>query len=230
MKKTYVIFLAAGSGTRFGGEIPKQFVDLCGRPVLQQTMLKFLYARPEIEPVVVLPAEYIESWKKICKETHFDQPQIIVEGGITRFHSVRNALKFIPDGVTVAVHDAVRPLAGADFIKRCLDLADTGAFVVPVVPTIETLKSLARQSDGTFVATGAPDPDRSKVWRAQTPQIFPSAALKDAYAAGYSDSFTDDASVLSAKGYPLHYIEGEKLNFKITTKEDLDLARIIFEG
>lgn len=228
--KKYLILLAGGSGTRFGGEIPKQFLDLCSRPVLQQTMLKFLYACPDIEPVVVLPKEHTDFWKDLCRKTHFDQRQTLIQGGITRFHSVRNALEAVPDGAMVLVHDGVRPLLSVELIKRMISLGEKGECIVPLVPVTDTLKSAIRLPDGRIVQADVPNPVRKTSWCAQTPQVFPSDAIKDAYTLAYSEAFTDDASVLEAKGFRITYTDGEKLNFKITTKEDLDLARLIFEG
>lgn len=229
-KKLYTVFLAGGSGTRLGSEIPKQFLDLSGKPVLQQTIIRFLYACPEMTSVVVLPEDHIPTWKKICSETHFDLPQIIVAGGLTRFHSVRNALDKIPDGAMVMVHDGVRPLLSADLIHRLLDAAGEDGSAVPVTPVTDTLKSLVRHQDGSYEKADAPAPDRSKVFCAQTPQLFPSEVLKKAYSAGYDLSFTDDASVVEAAQFPITYIDGEPYNLKITTREDLELARLLFEN
>lgn len=227
-KKVYGVFVAGGSGTRMGTEVPKQFLELGGRPILQQTILKFMYACPELIPVVALPADHIATWKRLCVENHFDLPQIVVEGGITRFHSVKNALEKIPDGAIVMIHDGVRPLISTDLIKRILETSDEQRNVIPVCPVTDTLKSLVPAGDGTLTASGDPDPSRSGLYGAQTPQLFLSEQIKKAYEAGYDQSFTDDASVARASNIPLTYIEGERYNIKITTPEDLDLAEKLF--
>ena len=222
--------MAGGSGTRMGTERPKQFLDLGGRPILQQTILKFLYAVPEMRVAVVLPADHMADRKKMCADLHFDVPQLLVEGGITRFHSVRNALEKIPDGAVVMIHDGVRPLLSPAAIARMLDACGDSRNVIPVCPVTDTLKSLVAGPDGTLVHSDAPDPLRSGLWGAQTPQIFLSEQLKEAYTQGYQESFTDDASVAQAKKIPLTYIAGERYNIKITTPEDLDVARLLFDA
>lgn len=227
-KKVYGVFVAGGSGVRMGTEVPKQFLELGGRPILQQSILKFMYACPELIPVVVLPVDHIQTWKRLCVENRFDLPQIVVDGGITRFHSVRNALEKVPDGAMVFIHDGVRPLVSVDLIKRILAASNDEQSVIPVTPVTDTLKSLVPAGDGTLKASGEPDPDRSKLYGAQTPQLFLSEQIKKAYKIGYDQSFTDDASVARASNIPLTYILGERYNIKITTPEDLDLAEKLF--
>ena len=227
-KKVYGVFVAGGSGVRMGTEVPKQFLELGGRPILQQSIMKFMYACPELVPVVALPADHIQTWKRLCVERHFDLPQIVVEGGITRFHSVRNALAKVPDGAMVFIHDGVRPLVSVDLIRRILETSNGERSVIPVMPVIDTLKSLVKAGDGTLAASGEPDPDRTGLFGAQTPQLFPSELIKKAYETGYNQSFTDDASVARASNIPLTYIEGERYNIKITTPEDLYLAEKLF--
>ena len=90
--------MAAGSGTRMGGSLPKQFLDLSGKAVLQRTIEVFLEAFEDMNVVVVLSPDYLDYWKKYCLERNFICPQVLVAGGITRFHSVRNALERIPEG------------------------------------------------------------------------------------------------------------------------------------
>ena len=227
-KKVYCVFVAGGSGVRMGTEVPKQFLELGGRPILQQSILKFIYACPDLVPVVALPADHVQTWKKLCRETQFDLPQIVVEGGITRFHSVKNALAKVPDGAIVLIHDGVRPLISTDLIKRILETSAEERNVIPVTPVTDTLKALVPAGDGTLVASGDPDPDRSRLFGAQTPQLFLSEQIKKADELGYSQSFTDDASVARAANIPLTYIEGERYNIKITTPEDLYLAEKLF--
>ena len=229
-KNVYGVFVAGGSGTRMGTERPKQFLDLGGRPILQQTILKFLYAVPEMKVVVVLPRDHMEDWRKMCADLHFDVPQLLVEGGMTRFHSVRAALERIPDGAVVMVHDGVRPLIRPATVKRLLDFCGGERNVIPVCPVTDSLKSLARTPEGLLVESGEPDPQRGGIYGAQTPQIFLSEQIKDAYTLGYNPSFTDDASVARAKNIPLTYAEGERYNIQITTPEDLELARLLFSA
>ena len=218
--------MAAGSGTRMGAELPKQFIELGGKAVLQRTIEVFLKAVPEIKVVTVLPDNHIEYWRNYCLEHNFTCPQVLVKGGFTRFHSVQNALAKIPDGALVAVHDGVRPLASVQFIKDMFEKAEEVPALIPVLPCVDTMKVLENK-DGELVAVPGVKADRSVLYGAQTPQIFHSEILKEAYAMPYDTSFTDDASVVEKYGKSLSYVVGERLNIKITTQDDLLLARAI---
>lgn len=223
-RKKYVIFTAGGSGTRMKSAEPKQFLLLDGLPVLHRSILAFVDACPDVKVVTVLPREHISLWEDLCTKYPLDVPQRIVEGGITRFHSVKNALAKVPDGVVVAVHDGVRPLVSGALIKEMFSQMRSCRALIPVLPVTDTLKSLRRNPDGRIVATGDPDPDRSRVFGAQTPQMFLSEELRAAYELPYDLSYTDDASVAARYGIPLSYIDGERNNIKLTTPEDMELA------
>ena len=217
-RKIYGIFVAGGSGTRMGGSVPKQFLEIGGVPVLERTISRFVEAVPELVVVTVLPEAHVATWKEMCMRRSFVQPQIIITGGITRYHSVRNALKVVPDGATVLVHDGVRPLVSAELIRSVVERAATCRAVIPALPVTDTLK----WKDGTL-----PDPDRSLIAAVQTPQAFRSEDLKDAYTQPYDTAFTDDASVVARKNIPLTLVEGERYNIKITVPEDIPLAEFI---
>ena len=218
--------MAAGSGTRMGASLPKQFLEIGGKAILQHTMEIFLEACPGISVVTVLNADYIEYWKNYCLKHNFTCPQIIVPGGITRFHSVRNALEKVPEGAIVAVHDGVRPLISQELIREMFEKAETVSSLIPVIPCVDTMKVLEKQGDELVTIPGA-TADRSVLFGAQTPQIFHSEILKEAYAQPYDTAFTDDASVVEKYGKNLSYHMGERFNIKITTQEDLLLARAI---
>ncbi len=224
-RKKYVIFTAGGSGTRMKSLEPKQFMLLDGLPVLHRSILAFVESCPDVKVVTVLPKEHISLWEDLCIRYPLDIPQRIVAGGITRFHSVKNALEKVPDGVVVAVHDGVRPLVSGGLIKEMFSRMQNLRALIPVIPVTDTLKSLVRNAEGHIVPTGEADPDRSRVYGAQTPQMFLSEELRAAYELPYDTSYTDDASVAAKYGIPLSYIEGERNNIKLTTPEDLDLAR-----
>ena len=225
-RKKYVIFTAAGSGTRMKASEPKQFMLLGGIPVLQRSILAFVDACPDVKVVTVLPNEHISRWEELCIKYPLDVPQRIVEGGITRFHSVRNALEKIPDGAIVAVHDGVRPLVSRELVRTMFGKMKDCRALIPVLPATDTLKSLKLDASGKIVPTGQPDPDRGCVFGAQTPQMFLSEDLKAAYTLPFDTSFTDDASVAARYGIPLSYIEGERKNIKLTTPEDMALAKL----
>lgn len=220
-RKIYGIFVAGGSGTRMGGEVPKQFLLLDGHPILQRTIERFLEAEPELKVITVLPRAHFQTWKDLCAVHSFHCPQTLVAGGLTRFHSVQNALRKVPDGAVVSIHDGVRPLISAALVRRMLDRMASDEdcpALLPVVPVVDTLRS---------TDPGVPDPDRSKTVAVQTPQIFRSEAIKAAYRQAYDLSFTDDASVAARNGIPLAFEQGERFNLKITTPEDLVLAEAI---
>ena len=227
-RKKYLVVTAGGSGTRMGTALPKQFLQLEGRAVLQMTVERFLSACPDIKVVTVLPEAHIPWWRQYCRERNFNCPQRLVAGGFTRFHSVQNALAFVPDGVVVAVHDAVRPLLTPALIRAMFGCMDTVRALVPVVPCVDTLAVLDRDPDGTLRDSGEAV-DRTRIYGAQTPQMFWSEDLKAAYNQGFDLSFTDDASVARKYGIPLSYIAGERNNIKLTTPEDLSLAAAILQ-
>lgn len=212
--------MAAGSGSRMGSEVPKQFLEIGGKPILRQTIERFLEYDPTIGVVVVLPASGKEWWKNYCSESGFIERYTMATGGITRFHSVRNALKYVPDGVLVAVHDGVRPFITAKFIAEMFDAAEKCEAVIPVVPSVDSLREMGRGGASCIV-------DRESIACVQTPQVFRSEILKKAYEQPFSTSFTDDASVVEAFGYRITLREGLRRNFKITTPDDYLLAEAI---
>ena len=223
--------MAGGSGVRMGSSLPKQFLDLGGRSVLHVTIEKFVAAEPDIKVVTVLPEMHIPLWKEYCLRRNVAVPQYVVSGGISRFHSVRNGLSKVPDGAIVAIHDGVRPLLSEDMIGRMFAMADDVPALIPVIPSTDTIRALEKTvlPDGSvsFVPVPGASPDRNLLFRVQTPQIFHSEILKEAYSQPYDTAFTDDASVVAKKGMPLTYVEGERLNIKITAKDDLRLAEAI---
>ena len=228
-RKKYLIVTAGGMGTRMGASVPKQFLELGGKPILRLTIERFLEAVPDLHVLTVLPEAHVATWRQYCLKEGFTCPQRLVKGGFTRFHSVKNALQWVPDGALVAVQDGVRPLLSVDCIRRLFDLAQQHPAVVPVMPVTDTLKCLQKGPDGRLVPTGE-TPDRSRYFGAQTPQLFHSEKLKAAYCQGFDTLFTDDASVAEKYGIPLTFTEGERYNIKITTPEDLVLAQAIIDS
>jgi len=232
-RKKYVVMMAAGSGTRMGAQMPKQFLELDGKAILRRTIETFLEACPDISVITVLPGQYVDYWRDYCYRNSFICPQILVKGGITRFHSVRNALKKVPAGAIVAVHDGVRPLLTENMIRDMFDKAEDCPALIPVVPCVDTMKVLQKKvwDDGseTLSAISGQSVDRSVLYGAQTPQIFHSELLKAAYDQAYDTAFTDDASVVERYGKSLSYVMGERLNIKITTGEDLVLAEAVMK-
>lgn len=219
-RKIYGIFVAGGSGSRMGGDIPKQFMILDGKPVLQRSIESFTEAIPGLNVITVLPRARIDTWKRLCSEYSFDQPQRIVEGGMTRFHSVQAALAKVPDGVIVSIHDGVRPFVSGTLIREMVSRMQGGGIraLLPALSIVDTLRS---------TAPGEPAPDREKIVGVQTPQMFLSEDIKAAYTQAYRASFTDDGSVAESYRIPLTLCPGERLNIKITAPEDMLLAEAI---
>ena len=226
----YAIIMAAGSGTRMGAEMPKQFIELEGKAILQRTIEVFLNACPGVNIITVLPESHMDYWRQYCLDRNFICPQVLVKGGITRFHSVRNALDKVPAGALVAVHDAVRPLVTEGFVRDMFAKAETVPALIPVLPCVDTMKVLEKKNvHGVeeLVTIPGQTVDRSILYAAQTPQIFHSEILKGAYGQAFDTAFTDDASVVLKNGKNLSYLIGERFNIKLTTQDDLVLAKAI---
>jgi len=238
----YLIVVAGGSGTRMGTSVPKQFLPLGGKAVLQISIEKFLDAFDgDIRVVTVLPEDHIRAWKDYCYENTFTCRQSLVCGGFTRFHSVRNALEKVPRGCLVAVHDAVRPMVTQELIRELFDAAGTYGAAVPAIPCADTVRCLSADDSGLLVPIPDRELVRSELFAVQTPQVFSSDLLKDAYSLPYDTGFTDDASVVQTylrrkndtpAGEQVHkvvYIKGDRLNFKLTTPDDLAIAKLLTE-
>lgn len=228
-RKRYVVIMAAGSGSRMGSEIPKQFMQIDGKAILQKTIEVFTEACPDVSVITVLPEAHMQYWRQYCLENNFTCPQILVKGGITRFHSVRNALEKVPEGALVAVHDGVRPLVSAALVREMFERAENVEGLIPVVPCVDTMRILQKNGDMLESVPGA-SADRSVLFGVQTPQIFQSEILKEAYSQAYDTAFTDDASVVEKYGKNLSFIIGERFNIKLTTQDDLKIARALIEG
>lgn len=227
LSKTYVIITAGGVGKRMGGKTAKQFIELEGKPVLLRTIEMFRGLSPDINIILTLPQEYKEYWRNYCFENGLWFRHTIVSGGITRFHSVKNALEHVPEGAVVAVHDGVRPFVPHEMLVSLLgyNFAKEGvAGVIPVMPSIESMRIRTYGEDG--MPNGSRTVNRDEYMFVQTPQVFDSTILKDCYKKPYSPTFTDDASVVESNGYKVATSPGSRFNIKLTTPEDLVMARI----
>lgn len=214
-----VIIVAGGKGLRMGSELPKQFLNLGGKPVLMRTIEAFYNFDKSIRIIVALSTSYREHWSKLCKGYGFSIYHEVVDGGETRFHSVKNGLELVGEGY-IAVHDAVRPFVSASLLAVCFDTAREYKAVIPVLEVTDSLREIIDEKDSRIV-------DRSKYRLVQTPQVFDSTLLKSAYEVDFSESFTDDASVVESYGHSIHLVSGERANIKITTPFDLDLGEAI---
>ena len=199
-RKKYLVLTAGGNGTRMGASMPKQFLELGGKPILRLTLERFLQAIPDLHVVTVLPEAHIAHWRHYCVQADFTAPQRLVKSGFTRFHSVQNALAYVPDGALVAIQDGVRPLLSVARIRELFAAAQDVPALIPVLPVTDTLKVLDRRPDGSLAASGELL-DRSRVFGAQTPQLFHSELLQAAYAPGFRTSFSRFSFEGSSWGY-----------------------------
>lgn len=230
----YIIIVAGGKGLRMGGDIPKQFLPIKGKPVLMRTIERFHEYSESLGIILVLPEAQQEYWKSLCKEYDFTIPYQIANGGATRFHSVQNGLSLVPDDAdgVVGVHDGVRPFVSVEVIARCYEAARKAKAVIPVTSVIETLRHVGSNvatanDDGTI--TGGKNVLRSDYRLVQTPQVFDIQLLKNANKQEYNDAFTDDASVVEAYGMKVVMVEGNRENIKITTPFDVGVAEMIID-
>ena len=219
--KKYVVIVAGGRGTRMGTSVPKQFLLLAGRPVLMHT-IELFYSHPSMDepPVVVLPSDQMSYWKKLCDKYRFSLPHHLVEGGATRFQSVKNGLEKIPPDCIVGIHDGVRPLVSQEVIKETYQQALEYGTAIPVVFPQETIRKFDKATKKSFSV------NRDDYVIVQTPQVFKSNLIKEAYQTKAFKEFTDDASVLEYTGQNINLTEGNRENIKITTSFDLKLAEI----
>ena len=216
--KKHVIIVAGGKGMRMGSDIPKQFLPIGGYPVLMHTLEAFYTYNPSIHLILVLPISQQSYWRELCIKYHFSLHHHIADGGETRFHSVKNGLALVDEGL-VGVHDGVRPFVSQEVIVRCFDNAREKKAVIPVIGVVETVRHLTSYGSETV-----PREDYKLV---QTPQVFDVLLLKRAYEQTYVDGFTDDACVVEAMGEQVFLVDGNRENIKITTPFDLKLAELL---
>lgn len=226
--KISVIIVAAGTGSRFGADVPKQFLMLDGKPVLQHTVERFRQALPAARIVLVLSPVGLEIWNSLCVENGFHSPETII-GGATRSESVHNAVRLIAKDAdtrsVVMIHDGARPLVASDMILRIARAFGDAAVeaVVPVVPLTEAIACY--HSDGTCAPT-----DRAAFRTVQTPQAFRTLILDAAYTALNGQSMPDDAAIYTAfTGKPLLTVDGDIRNIKITNPADLAIAGLLLK-
>lgn len=214
--KLGVIIVAGGVGSRMGAQIPKQFLEIGGRSILEITIRAFVGRCSEI--VVVLPADQHDRWQAMCANNGLLGSHRVCSGGVTRFDSVKNGLAALGQECDlVAVHDGVRPLVSPAMIERGVAVATEVGVAIPLVAAVDSFRQVT--SDGTLVVA-----DRSRLRAVQTPQIFRTELLRRAYDTCAQPQFTDDATVVERLGVPMGYYEGERSNIKITTPEDLVIA------
>jgi 2-C-methyl-D-erythritol 4-phosphate cytidylyltransferase len=220
--KKFALIVAAGSGSRMQSTVPKQFIELNGKPVLMHTMEAFYNSDPDFHFILVLPEKLTEPWKLLCEKYGFTINHILVKGGATRFHSVKNGLEKINEDGIVFIHDGVRPLVSQKTIENCYIVAAKQGNALPVIAPSESVREVF---NGKNTAV-----DRSKYFLVQTPQTFRISLIKSAYNNKYSLTLTDDASVLEQNGHRINLVEGNRENIKITYPEDRLIAETFLKN
>lgn len=217
----FVIVVAGGKGLRMGGEIPKQFLPISGKPILMRTIDRFFEYDSHIQIVLVLPQDHFDYWKKLCEEYKFKTPHLLVVGGATRYHSVKNGLLSIACSKNdlVAVHDGVRPFVSVETIAETFEKASQLGAVIPVIDSVDSLREV--------IGSKSQACDRNAYKLVQTPQTFTYKVLRQSYNLDYRDTFTDDASVVEAAGFDVSLVKGNRENIKITTTYDLKIASVL---
>ncbi len=219
----YIIIVAGGKGLRMGGDLPKQFMPLHGKPVLMHTIEQFRAYSDELKIILVLPHEQQDYWRQICQKHNFTIEHTVVDGGQTRFHSSQNGVAAVPDDATgvIGIHDGVRPFVSEETIARCFEAARQFGAALPVLPVTDTLRRVT--DDGGY------NVQRNDYRTVQTPQTFDAQLLKQAFKQPYSDNFTDDASVVEALGHKVTMVDGNRENIKLTTPFDLVVAEALIK-
>ncbi len=216
LAKRYALIVAGGSGSRMNSKLPKQFLPICGLPVLMHTLQRFYEYDNSIEIVLVVPSLQFNTWKDLVKQHNFTIPHNMVAGGAVRFESVKNGLSALSDEGIVAIHDGVRPLVSFETLERCFETTFKEGNALPVLPVVESLRKKEVNMNKPV--------DRSKYFGVQTPQTFWVSQIKEAYKQPYDPAFTDDAMVLEQFGQAIHLVQGNRENIKITHPEDLIVA------
>ncbi len=217
MKKTAII-VAGGSGTRMGTALPKQFLPVGGKPIFLHSIDAFLQAYADMRIVLVMSREYCSMAKSLLEKHDYPEAIEIIEGGMTRFHSVKNGLSRVDSDSLVFVHDAVRCLLTPDLVRRCGNAAIQEGSAIPVIPVRDSIRRLDAETNASVVVP------REGLFMVQTPQVFMGAIILPAFDVDDQSSFTDEASVLEASGYLVHLVAGEERNIKITFPDDLAFA------
>ena len=217
-----VIIVAGGLGERMNSTIPKQFMEISGKPILMHTIQKFYNYLNTINIIVVLPETQIEHWISLCKTHSFNIAHQITKGGLKRFYSVKNGLSLADQEGLIAVHDAVRPLVSEDTIERVFAFAEKHGNAIAVEEIDDSIRQIKNENNFPV--------DRNSFRRIQTPQCFHFDILRQAYEQDFQDSFTDDATVVESLGIKINLVKGNKENIKITHPVDLKIAEVLINN
>lgn len=220
MNSFSIIITAGGMGKRMGVEIPKQFIEIAGLPILMHTINCFHSFDSTCQIIVTLPTDWTQFWRELISKHTFTVPHTVITGGVERYDSIKNALNHCSYNL-IGVHDGVRPLVSHLTIEKCLALANEQGSAIPTLPLKESLRKLN--------ATGSKSVERKNYLSVQTPQFFTSEILNKAYTIPFHDGITDDASLVEEAGHTIFLTEGNEENIKITTPVDLRFAKLLLE-
>jgi 2-C-methyl-D-erythritol 4-phosphate cytidylyltransferase len=220
--KKYAVIVAGGKGMRMGTEVPKQFLPLLGIPLMCHAVQAFAAAIPDINIILVLPEDQLGSAQTVLRSYIGKIKVTTVAGGATRYHSVANGLKMVPNDGIVFVHDGARPLISEELIIRCYKAALEKGSAIPSIPATESMRLIDDHSSTAI--------DREKLRVIQTPQTFKTEIILPAFKQGYKPSFTDEASVVEAYGNTVHLIDGMAENIKVTRAEDMIIAEALLRN
>lgn len=225
MTENYAVIVAGGAGLRMGSEIPKQFIEIAGMPILMHTLKQFFVFDPNILIILALPENQVAFWKNLCTQYEFQIPHKIAKGGTSRFLSVKNGLMAISghEGI-VAIHDGVRPLVPVEVIKNSFENATKRGSAVAAVKLKDSIRFKEKEGSLTKAL------NRNLFFLVQTPQTFQVNLIKKAFDTEERAEFSDDATVFEFYGEEVNLIEGSYKNIKITTPEDLIIARVFLEN
>jgi len=216
----YALIVPGGTGTRMGTDIPKQFLELAGKPVLMHSIERFRSYDETIRIIVVIPESQFVFWDSLKEKYSFSVYHTLVKGGSSRFFSVKNGLREVEDNSIVAIHDGVRPLVSTDTIERCFRTAMEFGNAIPVINSSDSVRMVTEHGNIPV--------NRHRLKIIQTPQVFNAGLIKKAYLREFSPEYTDDAMLLETTGEIIHLVEGNRENIKITNPEDLTIAGALF--
>lgn len=215
----FTIITAGGTGSRMNSEIPKQFLELQGVPVLMHSIKRFFTFYNDIKIILTLPYSHISYWQNLCRKHKFLIPHQIVNGGINRFESVKSGLELISEEGFVAIHDGVRPMVDIYTISECFRVAKEQGNAVPVLEIIDSIRMI--DNDGNKIV------NREKFRRVCTPEVFDCKLIKTAFNQEYNELFTDCSSVAESIGVKINLVTSNQENIKITKPLDLKFAELI---
>ena len=217
----YAVIVAGGTGSRMGTSIPKQFLELKGKPLIWYTINAFLDAFSDLQVIIVLPQEHMDTGAAIITTVMDPHRVQLATGGATRFHSVKNGLDKVNKESLVFVHDGVRCLVTAELIHRCYELTLKKGNAIPAIAATDSIRIVTGNENEQV--------DRTRIRIIQTPQTFLSGIIKNAFEQEYNEIFTDEATVVENTGIKINLIEGDTSNIKITHPIDLMIAEEILE-